>query len=1101
MITELITGGFGAGVHEKITEELLRLCERGEKCTLIVPEQHALSAEREMALLLPPSAPLSFSVSNFTRFANECFRTLGGVAAEPADRARRALVMWECLEELSPSLSVMGGEVNAGLANRALTALRELESYGIKPESLGLAEEKLRKRNPRLADKLSDLSKISALYYPAMEKKYSERGNELELLIEKLAESPEFLRGESIYFEGFTSFTESQYKLIAALMERANVKIALTLSKHSADSFEFTETRAVKSRLLSIANKAGVTLKETKLDGRRGAALISEVLGLLWKSFGELCLDTISELKAEPERSALKLYEAKNPYEECRFIAADIKGRVMAGEKYSDFAIIARSAESYIGILDAELMRAGIPHFLSKTREIMSFEAVKLIFSALEAACGKASREDVISFLKCGFSGISREACDEFELYTETWQLSGESILDGKPWRMSPMGYSGRRTEKSEQLLASVNETKKRLFEILIPFRKKCDTAKTVGEYATALTGFLLENSTEEKTVNRSRELAALGEESSSEENAALWQLICSALDTLVEAAGNINCDSEGFRGRLELVLSESKIGRIPSFSDTVTVGSADSLRMPPKKHIYLIGLNRGEFPSAPSDRAYFSDNEKKELSHHEIAIESNTEFDYARELFYFSRALSAAEEDAKLFYSGLDFSFKKQAPSEAVSKILKITKGALKPVSISELPPESLLYTPSDALRFAKGDGNPKIIAALKELGYESELNFVNQSLQNSEQFLSKETAELMYHGDMYLSQTRIDKFIDCPLSYFCEYKLKLSDTEKAEFDARGIGSFIHSILENFFAAVRVEGREANKLTEAERAEIAERAAVIYLTELENETSTSARTRFAISRLKSMALPVIDDLCDELSKCLFVPSFFELEIADGKEGHPAAVKFPLNDGTSVKIRGSIDRVDSYKSGDDVYVRVIDYKTGAKSFSPSDLSDGRNLQMFIYLKSIVDTDDEKFLAKVGVSGDGRIIPAGVMYIKTNIKDVKISHGDEALAIATVKGNQKREGMMLSDSAVFAAINPDFSPISFKKDGSLSSKSEALVYTESGWDELSEKVKNAVVKVAESMKSGNISALPLKAKNSSPCTYCQYKAVCRNADVN
>ena len=62
-----------------------------------------------------------------------------------------------------------------------------------------------------------------------------------------------------------------------------------------------------------------------------------------------------------------------------------------------------------------------------------------------------------------------------------------------------------------------------------------------------------------------------------------------------------------------------------------------------------------------------------------------------------------------------------------------------------------------------------------------------------------------------------------------------------------------------------------------------------------------------------------------------------------------APIKLKLADGSLVSLTGIIDRVNVLKKDGEVYVRVVDYKTGAKEFSVSDAKEGLNLQLLIYL--------------------------------------------------------------------------------------------------------------------------------------------------------
>jgi len=197
-------------------------------------------------------------------------------------------------------------------------------------------------------------------------------------------------------------------------------------------------------------------------------------------------------------------------------------------------------------------------------------------------------------------------------------------------------------------------------------------------------------------------------------------------------------------------------------------------------------------------------------------------------------------------------------------------------------------------------------------------------------------------------------------------------------------------------------------------------------------------------------------------------------------------------------IKGSVDRVDTYKFGGDVYVRVADYKTGQKAFKPKDLEKGKNLQMFLYLAAVIDTKNNALRHDIGVTENGRLIPAGVIYVKSDLTDVKISHSSAEDEIRAVKADQKRQGMLLDDSVSISAMNTDFLPIKIKNDGSYYKGSEDFLYSEEGWKTLRSTVEDSVKRVSKKMRSGNISAEPMIENRTSPCAYCKFKSFCRNA---
>ena len=349
-------------------------------------------------------------------------------------------------------------------------------------------------------------------------------------------------------------------------------------------------------------------------------------------------------------------------------------------------------------------------------------------------------------------------------------------------------------------------------------------------------------------------------------------------------------------------------------------------------------------------------------------------------------------------------------------------------------------------------------------------------------------------------LTQTRIDSYVSCPFGYYCRYLIKLSEDDRAEFDARSIGSFIHAILENFFASLAEEGRKSGELTADERVNLTRRAAEKYIAELgEDLIARSVRTRIKIDRLCRAALPVVEGLCEEFSKSAFEPRFFELSLGYGDDSTPDPVHLNADSG-GVNIYGIIDRVDAYKRGEDVYLRVIDYKTGHKEFSPDDMAEGANLQMFLYLKALVESENKRFRESLGVGESGRLIPAGVIYVKTSVRDVRVDKPDDEMAANAVKSAQHREGMILDDPDCINAMTLRYTPVySARTPDKIPDNKRKFIFDEQGWADIMTTVESSVAKVADGIRSGVMDAAPKEHKGKTPCEYCEFKPVCRNFD--
>ena len=161
------------------------------------------------------------------------------------------------------------------------------------------------------------------------------------------------------------------------------------------------------------------------------------------------------------------------------------------------------------------------------------------------------------------------------------------------------------------------------------------------------------------------------------------------------------------------------------------------------------------------------------------------------------------------------------------------------------------------------------------------------------------------------------------------------------------------------------------------------------------------------------------------------------------------------------------------------------------------MAEGANLQMFLYLKALVESENEKFRASLGVGEGGRLIPAGVIYVKTSVRDLKVDTPDDSIASEAVKSAQGREGMILDDPEVISAMTLKYSPVYSKRTPDKIAKTkEKFLYTEEGWGDIMHTVEDSVCRVADGIRSGVMDADPKEHKGKSPCDYCNFKPVCR-----
>ncbi len=1084
--------------RDVLYRELNALLEKGRRAIVIVPEQQTLSAEKEAAYRLPSNASLLFEVTNFTRLANTVFRTVGGLANTYSTPMTKALIMWRALKETADVRQQYSGkEIGAADVKQALSAVSEMQALGIPPEVLADAAASDSPRiSARLKEKVRTLSVISASFKALHNERFSDVGDDVESLAHALKSHPDVLKDTTVYIDGFTSFTQPQYNVLMQLLTRCDTTVFLTLPKADRQSFAYTETKRTSEELMHLSDLASVPKR--RIFGVGNTHIqdqgLYEISRALWQA-----TPSIDNHSLQNVQKHLKIFVSDTPFDSAEFLASYIQKEIQSGASYSDFAIVMRQADVYRGILDSALAEADIPYFMSEKRDITAFETVKLIDIALRIIQGGYKREDVLAYAKCGLSGISPEDCDLFEIYTERWRINGTHFTGDDIWNMNPDGYTDKWRKDAEAELHRIDATRRKLLMPLSDLSARQKTCTTVKEHACALLQFLLDLKLEDALTERAARLRSMGESTTAQENDRLFSLLTETLQQTVDCMGETAVGAREFHTLLMIAFASVSIGHIPAFADCVTVGSADMLRLTDKRHVILFGVHEGEFPAAVKDNAWFTEQEKRALFSVGVLPEPCDHVGNARELFAFSRAFSAASDKVTLMFCRRSAAFKPLRPATVVEHIIRMTEQTVQPVDTSKLSTDDCIYSPALAMTRLSDPSSTQqkvLREALADTPFAASLLISRQSILNSDLTLSEDMCRTLYGGDIALTQSRLEAYRCCPLSHFLTYVLHLSENRRAAFDAINIGTFVHAILENYFREKTATSDDLSDTTADQCRTDVTRIAAEYIRRVSSDTlQNTVRLKHFLHRLTKAATVVTESLVEELKNSGYRPRFFELKIEKNNALLPSPVLCRTSDGHHAYIYGTIDRVDTYIDGDQVYVRVIDYKTGTKTFSPHDLDEGKNLQMFLYLRSVLESTH--FHAALGASDTSHVLPGGVMYINAKLIADSLTHPDESSVTALKKG-QKVHGMLLDDNRSIHAINPNFLPIRRKNDGTPHKSDLNRLYTEDGWKTICETVASHVVTTAERLKSGVIPADPMKkGYGKGACDTCPFSPICRN----
>ncbi len=1113
MVT-FVYGRTGTGKTYHITEEIEALLIRGERVILICPEQEAVVAEARMTDRFAGRVPtVGLEILNFGRLPERIGRVYGGLTQRDLSEGGRRLLMHRTLAECLPLLKEYGTAVSdKSMIDRLLSAVSDFKMGCITPSDLEAASDALARGGTggsafgghTLRDKLSDLTLLYSVYERLLHTAYRDPEDRLIALEALLSgEGKAFFAGCHVYFDGFNGFTARQLRVIHRIVEgAADVTFTVGCETEGERIWAFRKLYEMEEALYRIVRdtKSPVRRVELKENKRTASSALRHITANLWR---------IGKTDPIPSGGDVEIVACTTPFEEAEYVACRIRRYVLAGGRYRDITVISREIDRYRGILDTVFETYEIPCYLSDRTDVAKKPFFRYLRSLLSLYIYRWQRQDLMTLLKTGLCGIDEEASFLYENYIHTWNLTGSRLSTEEEYTMHPGGYREGVTEEDLRVLSVVNGVRE---QILSHVSDLFDTLQaggaslTVRAISEALYTHLIRGGIPRLLDDHALWEREHGDPEGGAETEQLWSVFVSLLDSMVDVSGDVICTVEGYLALFELASADIDIGTIPARCDEVVIGDAGLLRPDKPKQVFLIGAVDGLFPKVPTEDALFSDYEKSILETYGVSLPSDTARQTRDELFFFYYAAASPEEHLTVTYPTRDLSGKAFRPSIGVERIGALFSDDCT-VSSGDESPYARILTPETAFESMVVEGDSPMGRALLDFyraASESDahikgwLTALSTPVTKRHNRLTAETAALLFRRDLYMTQSRLDAYVMCHFAYFCGYVLRLKEQKTAVVGPADIGSFVHYVLEGFMQVYRdAPDRDACR----EEGFIRETVTALlegYLSDhikWDQAGAGSERIRHLFRRLTETSVLVVKNLVDEFAQSDFVPRDIELPVGGDDGTAMPALTISAPDGTTVRLSGYVDRVDTYEKDGVTYVRVVDYKTGTRTFSLSDVAAGINMQMLLYLFAIWKNGGTRY--------GGEIVPAGVLYMGTTPKDYpheKIP-SKETVEDKAEEG-LKRSGLFLDDRALLSAMDHGLTgkyiPVKVNKDGSYR-KGASLASLED-FGHLMHEVEDTVCRITGEMRAGNADAIPIHKTNPScgknPCEYCQMKPVCR-----
>lgn len=1079
MPLKFVFGPSGSGkssyLYQHVIQESMKYPERNY--IVLVPEQFTMQTQKDLVMMHERKGIMNIDVLSFARLAYRVFEETGGGGLPVLDDEGKNLILRKIAGDYESELKMLGGHMKKqGYISEVKSVISEFTQYDIGEDEIERVMESAGESS-RLYYKLADIRLLYRGFTDYLREKYITKEELLDVLSREVEKS-ERLKNSTVVLDGFTGFTPVQDRLLGELMRHCReVIVTVTMDRRENPYvYEhpyqlFALSKQMVTSLLQIA-------KQNKIPVEEPVELYDHVP---WRfkeqealAFLEKHLFRYGAGAYEKEQEQVKLHLAKNPREEAYAVAEQVR-RMMREDGYRlrDIGVIVSDMDVYADHLKQAFIKYDIPFFMDHKRSILLNSFVEYIRSVLHMAEQSFSYESVFRFLRTNLAGFTYEEIDELENY-----VIGLGIKGYKHWQEK---WTRKLRGMAQEDLDKMNHYRRQLVEkvdgLIYVLRQR---RKTVADITRAIYEFMVQENLQVRLAEQEELFKAKGELALAREYAQIYRIVIELFDKFVELLGDEQVSLSEYCKLLDAGLEEARVGVIPPEVDQVVIGDMQRTRLKDIKALLFAGANDVYLPGALLRTGLLSELDREKFAREKLTLSAGGKEKAYVQKFYLYLNLTKPSEKLDIYYSKVSADGKSVRPSYLIQELQKLfpklkvrdEERYLKEQELTENIGFDRMIREFVQKRH-EIDGawcelynwykkNPKWQEKVERF---LEAGYYRKPLDA----LTEEAAKRLYGEEFETSITRMERFAVCAFSHFLTYGLGLREREEYDFQAADLGNVCHRALERFSYKVEREAGDWLKLTEEKRKQYVEESVEEAIADYGNSILySSSRNAYLIVRMKRMLEKTVWALTKQLAAGDFKPSAYELRFANGK----------------------IDRVDTCEDGDCVYVKVIDYKTGSKSFDVTALYHGLQLQLMVYMDAALQLEQKKHPEK-------EILPAGVFYYR--IQDPLIDRPKEGEEQESILKELKPDGMISLEKEVLEHLDhcmvgeSSVIPVKYNKNGSLSKSSKAA--SAQDFYLMMKYAVNKVEEIRQKILSGDVKVNPYRRGTETSCDYCSYRQIC------